>query len=81
MCYIIGCDHSLDLKVFLDQLNLLCSDMFIFAIDQLLWAHELMDRIMGCDHSLGRKDIHLNSFIISWSYFLLQYIFLNIFYC
>jgi hypothetical protein len=65
MCCIIGCDHSLDLKVFLDQLNLLCSDMFIFATDQLLWAHELMDRIMGCDHSLGRKDIHLNSFIIS----------------
>jgi hypothetical protein len=31
--------------------------MFIFAIDQELWTHELMDRIMGYDNSLGRKDI------------------------
>jgi hypothetical protein len=31
--------------------------MFIFTIDQDLWARELMSRIMTCDHSLGRKDI------------------------
>jgi hypothetical protein len=31
--------------------------MFIFTIDQELWAHELMDRIKGCDHSLDRKDV------------------------
>jgi hypothetical protein len=31
--------------------------MFIFTIDQDLWARELMRRIMSCDHSLGRKDI------------------------
>jgi hypothetical protein len=31
--------------------------MSIFATDQELWARELMDRIMGCDHSLGRNDI------------------------
>jgi hypothetical protein len=31
--------------------------MFIFVTDQELWARELMDRIMGCDHSLDQKDI------------------------
>jgi hypothetical protein len=31
--------------------------MFIFAIDQKLWACEVMDPIMGWDHSLSRKDI------------------------
>jgi hypothetical protein len=31
--------------------------MFIFVTNEELWARELMDRIMGCDHSLGRKDI------------------------
>jgi hypothetical protein len=31
--------------------------MFIFTIDQNLWAHELMSRIMSYDHSLDRKDI------------------------
>jgi hypothetical protein len=31
--------------------------MFIFVTDQKLWARELMDRIRGCDDSLGRKDI------------------------
>jgi hypothetical protein len=36
--------------------------MFIFTINQDLWARELMDRMMSCDHSLGRNvhsyDIH-----------------------
>jgi hypothetical protein len=32
--------------------------MFIFAIDQDLWARELMSCIMGCDHSKGWMDIH-----------------------
>jgi hypothetical protein len=31
--------------------------MFIFTIDQDLWTCKLMNRIMSCDHSLGRKDI------------------------
>jgi hypothetical protein len=31
--------------------------MFIFTIDQDLWARELMNRIMSYDHSLGQKDI------------------------
>jgi hypothetical protein len=31
--------------------------MFIFITDQELWTHELMDRIMCCDHSLSQKDI------------------------
>jgi hypothetical protein len=31
--------------------------MFIFTIDQDVWAHELMSRIMSCDHSLCQKNI------------------------
>jgi hypothetical protein len=31
--------------------------MFIFIIDQELWTRKLMYRIIGCDHSLNRKDI------------------------
>jgi hypothetical protein len=31
--------------------------MFIFTIDQDLWAPELMSRIVSYDHPLGRKDI------------------------
>jgi hypothetical protein len=31
--------------------------MFIFIIDQDLWARELMNRIMSSDHSLNRNDI------------------------
>jgi hypothetical protein len=55
---LMGCDYSLDLKEFLNQLNLLyILYMFIFAIDQELWPRELMCHIMGYDHSLGRNDI------------------------
>jgi hypothetical protein len=57
MCHIMGCDNSLGLKEFLDQLNLLYIWICIFATDQELWAHELMNRIMGCNHYLGWKDI------------------------
>jgi hypothetical protein len=32
----MSCDHSLSLKEFLDQFNLLYLDMFIFVIDQEL---------------------------------------------
>jgi hypothetical protein len=35
--------------------------MFIFTIDQDLWARELMSRIMNRDHSLDQK-IYLNLF-------------------
>jgi hypothetical protein len=31
--------------------------MFIFTIDQDLWVHKLMSRIISCDHSLSRKDV------------------------
>jgi hypothetical protein len=31
--------------------------MFIFAINQELWTHDLIDRIMGCDNCLDWKDI------------------------
>jgi hypothetical protein len=31
--------------------------MFVFITDQELCARELMDCIMGYDHSLSRKDI------------------------
>jgi hypothetical protein len=31
--------------------------MFIFAIDQGLWAREVLERIMGCEHSLNWNDI------------------------
>jgi hypothetical protein len=31
--------------------------MFIFTIDQDLWARELMSRIMSRDHFMGQKDI------------------------
>jgi hypothetical protein len=30
--------------------------MFIFTTHKELWARELMDRIMGCDRSLGLKE-------------------------
>jgi hypothetical protein len=61
----MGCGHSLGLKDFLDQLNLLYILIYLyFTIDQELWTRKLMDRIMGCDHSLvGRK--YLNLFIVS----------------
>jgi hypothetical protein len=39
--------------------------MFIFTIDQDLWARELIMRsIMSIDYSLDRKDIH--KFILSF---------------
>jgi hypothetical protein len=31
--------------------------MFVFATDQKVYARELMDCIMGYDHSLVQKDI------------------------
>jgi hypothetical protein len=31
--------------------------MFIFATDEELWPHKVMDHIMSCDHSLSQKDI------------------------
>jgi hypothetical protein len=62
-------------KEFLNQPNLdyICI-CYIFATDQELWARELMSRIMGCDHSLGQKDIlkFVYSFMIL---FLIVYIF------
>jgi hypothetical protein len=43
---------------FLNQLNLIYFlHMFIFVTYQELWIHELMGRIIGYDHSLGRKDL------------------------
>jgi hypothetical protein len=31
--------------------------MFIFITDQELCVRNLIDRIMGYDHSMGRKDV------------------------
>jgi hypothetical protein len=44
---------------FLNQLNFLyiCIYMLMFTIDQVLWTHEIMDRIMSCDHSQSGKYI------------------------
>jgi hypothetical protein len=58
MCRIMGCNHSLGLKEFLDQLNLLYIWICLyFAIDQELWARKLIDCIMGGDHSLGWMEV------------------------
>jgi hypothetical protein len=51
---IMGCDNSLGIKEFLNQLNfLLYLHMFIFPTNQEVWARELMTRIMRFDDSLG----------------------------
>jgi hypothetical protein len=50
--------------------------MFIFVTDQELCVCKLMGRIMGYDHSLGRKNILK---FIYYYMFLLYYISLNIF--
>jgi hypothetical protein len=44
---------------FLNQLNFLyiCIYMLMFTIDQVLWTHEIMDRIMSYDHSQSGKYI------------------------
>jgi hypothetical protein len=52
--------------------------MFIFVTDQELWARELMDCIMGCDHSLGQKDI-LKFVYCFMILFLIVYIFTHFF--
>jgi hypothetical protein len=49
-------------------------DMFIFVTDQELWAHMLMNRIMGCDHSLGWKYI-----VKSIYYFIILFLTIYIF--
>jgi hypothetical protein len=50
-------DHSLGLKEFLNNFHVLYLNMFIFTTDKGLWIRELMSRIIGCDHSLGQKNI------------------------
>jgi hypothetical protein len=48
----------INFKVFLDQFNLLYIWICLyFVIDEELWTHKLMDRIMSCNHSLDRKEI------------------------
>jgi hypothetical protein len=49
------------------------------AIDQELWAHKLMDHIMGCDHTLGWKEV-LKFIYCFMILFLKVYIFKH-FYC
>jgi hypothetical protein len=47
-------DHFLDLKEFLNQLNLLYIWIYLyFVIDQELWVHKLIDRIMIYDRYLS----------------------------
>jgi hypothetical protein len=56
MCRIMGCNQSLDLKEFLDQLNLLYILICLyFTIDQELWAHKLMDDMYGLRPLFGPK--------------------------
>jgi hypothetical protein len=58
MCRIMVCDHSLGLKEFLDQLNLLYTWICLYLVtDQELWACKLMNFIMGYDHSLHQKEV------------------------
>jgi hypothetical protein len=41
---LMGCDHFLGLKEFLNQLNLFyIFHIFIFITDQKLWTYELMN--------------------------------------
>jgi hypothetical protein len=54
--------------------------MFIFATNQELCAHELIDHIMGYDHSLGRKEDILKCVDCFMILFLIVYIF-KYFYC
>jgi hypothetical protein len=48
--------------------------MFIFTTDQELWAPEIIDHIMGCNHSLGLKNFlnQLNLFYINICLYLQQ---------
>jgi hypothetical protein len=58
MCHIMGCDHSLGFKEFLDQLNLIYIWICLyFVIGQDLLAWKLMYHIMGCDHSMILKEV------------------------
>jgi hypothetical protein len=52
--------------------------MFIFATDQELCTRELMDRIMGCDHSLSWNDI-LKFVYCFMNLFFIVYIFKHFF--
>jgi hypothetical protein len=45
--------------------------MFIIIIDQGLWTHELMCRIMSCDQSLT-----LNKFYINLIYSIFEYVYI-----
>jgi hypothetical protein len=55
----MGCNHSLCLKEFLDQLNLLYIWICLyFIIDKELWTHKLMDRIIGWNHSEVLKFVY-----------------------
>jgi hypothetical protein len=54
MWCIMGYDHSLDLKEFLDQLNLLYIWIYLyFTTDQESLTRKPMDRIIGYNHSLS----------------------------
>jgi hypothetical protein len=57
MYRIMSCDYSLDLKKFRLTSFALYLDIFIFTTDHELWTHELMNHILGYDHSLEQKDI------------------------
>jgi hypothetical protein len=56
--------------------------MITFTTDQELYEHELMGRIMGCDHSLDLKEFlnqhespmeYNNVFIFKFDYFCLNW--------
>jgi hypothetical protein len=55
--------------------------MLIFVIDQELWVHKLMCRIMGYDHSLGQKDILKFIYYFMILFLIYLYIFLLLISC
>jgi hypothetical protein len=71
----MDCDHFLDLKEFLNQLNLLYIWICLyFLTDQELCTRKLMDCIMDCDYSLSRNEV-LKFVHYFMSLFLTAYVF------
>jgi hypothetical protein len=58
MCRIMSCNHSLGLKEFLDQLNLLYIFGYIYTYNRLrVMSMQVNELHYGLRHSLQRKDI------------------------
>jgi hypothetical protein len=55
--------------------------MFIFATDQNVWAHEIIDRIIDFDHSLNQKDIFKFVYYFMILFLIIYICIYNFFYC